>query len=118
MAWIDARDIAAVAERALLDPGLDGRVLEITGPEALSFPEVARRLAAALGRPVEHRSLTVEEALATSDGFDRHLLEVTLRRVHDGTFSLVTGTVEEVTGRPARSLEEFLAEDADALRRG
>ena len=109
VAWIDARDIAVVAERALLDEGHAGRVYELSGPEALSLPRTAELLARAVGRPVVHREVTIEEALTGTDGFERELSELTFERVHAGTFAVVTDTVERVTGRPGRTLEEFLA---------
>ncbi len=110
IAWIDARDIAAVAARALLDDGHAGQVHELTGPEALSLPRTAELLGRAVGRPVAHRELTVEETATGSDGFDRELTELTFGRVRAGIFAPVTDVVERVTGRPAATLEQFLAD--------
>jgi uncharacterized protein YbjT (DUF2867 family) len=115
VAWIDARDIAAVAERALLDDGHAGRVYELSGPEALSLPRTAELLSRGLGRPVVSREVPVEEAVAGTEGFERDLTVLTFERVRAGVFGVVTGTVAEVTGRPARSLEAFLADAAPAL---
>lgn len=117
LAWIDARDIAAVADRALLEDGHAGRVYELSGPEALSLPRTAELLAGATGRAVVHREVTVEEAVAGTGGFERELTVLTLERVRAGVFAVVTGTVERVTGRPARTLEAFLADSAPALGR-
>jgi (4-alkanoyl-5-oxo-2,5-dihydrofuran-3-yl)methyl phosphate reductase len=50
IAPIDARDVAAVAVRALLDPGHEGRAHALGGPEALSGAEVAERLSPSWGR--------------------------------------------------------------------
>ena len=63
VAWIDARDIAAVAERALLDGGHDGQVLELTGPEALTLPATAAVLSQVLGRTVRHQEISIAEAV-------------------------------------------------------
>ncbi|HEV2894794.1 MAG TPA: SDR family oxidoreductase, partial [Actinomycetota bacterium] len=52
VAFIDTRDIAAVAAELLTSPGHDGASYTLTGPEALSAAEVAERLAAATGRQV------------------------------------------------------------------
>ena len=116
MAWIDARDIAAVAERALLDEGHSGRIYELSGPEALSLPRTAELLSEAAGRPVRHQEESIEDAVIGTDGFERDLTTVTFQRVHAGTFAVVTGDVERVTGRPARTLLEFLAHTGSALR--
>ncbi|MCD4526151.1 NAD(P)H-binding protein [Nocardioides sp. cx-173] len=108
LAWIDARDIAAVAAQALLEEGHAGRVHEITGPEALSLPRTAELLSAALGRPVTHQESSVADQLEGLEGFERDLTALTFARVRAGSFSAVTDTVHRVTGRPARSLAAFL----------
>ena len=109
VAWIDARDIAAVAERALLDDGHAGRVHELTGPEALSLPRTRELLASAAGHPVAHRETSIDDAAAGLEGFERELTTLTFERVRAGSFAVVTDTVEQVTGRPARTLRDFLA---------
>ena len=110
VAWIDARDIAAVAERALLDEGHDGRVYELSGPEAITLPRTAEVLSGALGRPVSHVEITIADAVADMpEGFERDEFVWTLERLHDGAFSGVTDAVEQVTSHPARSLARFLA---------
>ena len=109
VSWIDTRDIAAVAERALLEKGHSGQVYELSGPEALTLPHTAQHLAGALGRPVVHQELTIEEAVVGLEGFERQLFVTTLERLHAGVFARVTDTVEQVTGRPARPLQTFLA---------
>lgn len=55
-AFIDARDIAAVAARALLDEGgrAASRALDLTGAEALSYAEVAAIFSEVLGRPIRY----------------------------------------------------------------
>lgn len=110
VAWIDARDIAAVAERALLEEGHAERTYELSGPEALTLPVTAQVLSSALGRPVTHLELTVEEAVAGIEGFERQAFTTTFERLHAGVYSEVTDAVERVTGRPARTLQTFMAE--------
>ena len=100
------------AERALTEPGHDGRTYELSGPEALSLPETARRLAAALSRPVEHVETTLDEALAGTVGFARTNDAGAFERVRLGMAGVVTTGVQDVTGRPARTFDDFLGEDA------
>jgi uncharacterized protein YbjT (DUF2867 family) len=52
--FVDARDVGAVAAAALLAPKPLTGPLEVTGPESLSWAQLAARLQSALGRPVEH----------------------------------------------------------------
>ncbi len=110
VAWIDTRDIAAVAERVLLEPGHAGRNHVLSGPEAVTLSRTAQLLSRALGRPVAHVELTVDEAVTGLEGFDRHLSAATFERLHAGVYAEVTDTVERVTGRPARTLQTFLAD--------
>lgn len=117
VAWIDGRDIAAVAERALLDEGHAGQVYELSGPEGLSLPRTAELLSRATGRPVIHREVTIDDAVAGTEGFERDLSALTFERVQAGSFAGVTDTVQRVTGRPARTLEVFLADSELAQRR-
>jgi uncharacterized protein YbjT (DUF2867 family) len=52
--FVDARDVGAVAAAVLLAAQPPPGPLEVTGPESLSFAQLAGRLQVALGRPVEH----------------------------------------------------------------
>ncbi len=56
VAFVDTRDIAAVAVDALVDPLVHaGQVYNLTGSTALSFDEVATLLSATLGRSITYR---------------------------------------------------------------
>lgn len=59
--FIDAEDIAAVAVRALLDDRAPNTDLVITGPQALSYGDIAAVLTEVTGRTVVHQRLTREE---------------------------------------------------------
>ena len=58
-AFIDARDIAAVATALLERDGTDGG-LTLTGPAALTHAEVAARLSAVAGRPIRYDNVAPE----------------------------------------------------------
>lgn len=53
IAYVDPRDVAAVAAVALAEDGHEGSTYELTGPAAITYEEIARDLSAATGRPVE-----------------------------------------------------------------
>lgn len=54
-AFVDVRDIAAVAAQVLVDPGAHaGKSYELTGPAALSMSEVAEELSGVLGRTIRY----------------------------------------------------------------
>jgi uncharacterized protein YbjT (DUF2867 family) len=65
ISFVSADDVAAVVDLAVRDPSLRGQVLEVAGPERLSFTQLADRLAAT-GRPgrVRHVPLPVLRALS------------------------------------------------------
>ncbi len=54
---VDVRDIAAVAVTALTAPGHEGRIYTLSGPEALTYDDMAEELSKALGRDIRHISL-------------------------------------------------------------
>ena len=109
VAWIDVRDIAAVADRALFDEAHDGAVYELSGPEAMTLPRTAEVLSDVLHRPITHIEVTIADAVADMpDGFERDEFVWTFERLHNGVYSRVTDAVEQVTGRPPGSLARLL----------
>ncbi|MEU0880203.1 ergot alkaloid biosynthesis protein [Lentzea sp. NPDC005914] len=111
--FVDAADIAAVAARALTDPLPHNTDHLITGPEALSYADAAAILTEVTGKPVRHRSVSTEEMTERfAVGLPREFAAVLARLDEDirgGAEDRVTTTVEDVTGRPARSFREFLS---------
>jgi uncharacterized protein YbjT (DUF2867 family) len=113
-AFVDADDIAAVALATLTDPAHANTQHELTGPEAITFDDVALAIAAAAGRPVRHVVVSPEvwaaDVAATGMPADyAGMLASLLAGVADGTGAATTADVEKVTGRPARSLADFVA---------
>lgn len=121
IAFVDTRDIAAVAVAALLEDGHHGAAYEITGPEALTLDAVAELVGAAAGRPVRAVDPPVDTYLAElgAAGYDATFVAAWGRafgRVADGTDAQVSDAVERVTGRPPRSLRAYVEAHADAWR--
>ncbi len=121
ISMIDARDIAAVALAALTAPGHEGRAYELTGPEAVSWGQVAEKLSRVLGRSVRYADISTEEARrrmiagGRPDWYTDALIVLFLKWARGG-YDLVSDAVERVTGSPTRGLERFLADHARALR--
>jgi uncharacterized protein YbjT (DUF2867 family) len=114
ISYVDAGDIAAVAVEALTAPGHDGRIHTISGPAALEAGEVARLLSARLGRPVGAVDPSPEDLVAGLDPWTADLFTDVDARVRAGGFRAVTDTVARVTGRAARTVEEFVDAHAEA----
>ena len=111
-AMIDVRDIAAVAVRVLTEPGHEGKTYEITGPESLSMPEAARKLSAALGKPVTYVDLPPEALLSAlrSAGMPGWQAEgiVSLHDVlSQDVAATVTDVVQKITRKPPIPFEQF-----------
>ena len=120
---VDARDIAAVIAATLTEP-LDrhaGRVHLVTGPAAISFEQVAETFSRVLSKPVRFQSLRDEqlEAGLRTAGQDpwqaTALVELNIY-ARQGHASVVTDTVERITGRPARPFEQWLRDNVAAFR--
>ncbi len=116
--WIDARDIAAVAGHALIDDGHAGAAYTLSGPEALTLAELTQRLSAATGRAVRALDPATDEAVTGLEPWLTEVLADVYERGRAGGFGVVTHDVEAITGRPARTVDAFIAEHAAAWRRG
>jgi uncharacterized protein YbjT (DUF2867 family) len=62
---IDVRDVADVAAAALTQSIHEGRTYELTGPEALSYTEMASQLSQGLGKPIEYIDMPPQAMLQT-----------------------------------------------------
>ncbi|PXX66547.1 uncharacterized protein YbjT (DUF2867 family) [Nocardia tenerifensis] len=117
---IDPADIAAVAARALTGDDLDGRTLELTGPQALLPADQIAVLAAVLDRPLVAHGLSTEETRAElTAAMPAHYVEAFLSFFADGTLDEETlyPTVREVTGRAPRTFEQWARAHAAAFAR-
>lgn len=117
---IDAADIAAVAVEALTDPALESRDHVLTGPEALTYDEVAEAISTQIGRPVRHCRLSVPELAARHATFGiPEAYALTLARMDEviaqGAEDRTTDEVQRITGRPAHSFADFLEDQRAAL---
>jgi len=111
-------DIADAAVAVLRDPAPHaGRTYDLTGPEALTFAEMAAIVTAATGRQVEFHDETLAEAYASRASFGAPDWQVdawvsSYTAVAAGELAVVSGAVEELTGHPATSLARLLANQA------
>jgi NAD(P)H dehydrogenase (quinone) len=119
--FVTRDDIADVAVEVLLADDIHhGRTYDLSGPQSLSFTDVADILTAQSGREVRYHAETVEEAYASRAQYDAPGWMVdgwvsTYTAAAAGELDLVTADVENLTGHPATSFAEFLASDPAAL---
>jgi uncharacterized protein YbjT (DUF2867 family) len=117
---IASDDVARVVATVLTDPGpYIGRALELTGPRSQNMNGVAAEYARALRRPISYVDVPwdtwAEQVLAHANlgpYVGEHI--ATMARLHrENRYDRVTDTVKEITGRPAESVEEFVARRSD-----
>ncbi len=119
IASIDPYDIAAVAVRALLDPGHEEQIHDLSGPERLLPAQRLAALAEVLGRDLRFQALTDEEARADMTGrVPEEYIHAFFSFYSDRTLdeSQVHPTVEKITGHPPRTFTQWAQAHADAFR--
>lgn len=110
--FVDADDIADVVVAALTGAAPSGRIYEVTGPNALTFTEVARIIANATGRPLLFRSISPDafgERLrqeGTPDAMIAMLIELFTTTL-DGCNSAPAKGVQEALGRAPGSFKAY-----------
>jgi uncharacterized protein YbjT (DUF2867 family) len=117
---VAAADVARVIAAVLQDPGPHvGQVYELTGPRAQSLDGVAEQYSRALNKPVRYLDVPLQEwtrqvlsAAGLPDHLEQHLSTMA-RLHHENRYDRLTHTVEQLTGRPAQSVEAFVAARAE-----
>ncbi|RVP33236.1 NmrA family protein, partial [Sinorhizobium meliloti] len=107
--YIDARDIADVAVQQLLADRLDGRTLNLTGPDIVSFRQIASLMAAALKRSVA--ALEEPPQIVPQDGdFEHRAVAQFVRLIAAGRAATTTDVVRTLLGRSPRTVAAFILE--------
>ena len=123
VAVVDTRDVASVAVCALTEAGHERRIYDLTGPQSLSFDEVADALSEATGKKISYVHVPPDYARKhlMAIGLPRWLAEdmlVLCASFREGYGSVVSSAVEDVTRKPPRAFSEFAHDYASAFREG
>jgi uncharacterized protein YbjT (DUF2867 family) len=119
---VDTRDIAAVAAQALTAPDRhQGQAYLLTGPEAVTYDDLAAALSSVLDRPIAHVSLPPEDLKAgmLAEGMPEPLADRMLdleRYFREGHANPISPDIERITGRPATTLSQYLRDHASLLK--
>lgn len=120
---IDTRDVAAVARVALLDDAhpTAQRAYHLTGPRAVSMPEIAEEISKLLGRTVtyQQRSLAEQREKLLASGLNEFVADVLLgldRLFCQSALAETTSTVEQLTGQAPRPVADWLRENTPRFR--
>jgi len=114
---VDVRDIAAVAVKALTEPNHEGKIYTLSGPEALTYDEMAQELSKVLQRSISHINLSPSDLKSgmLAEGMPEALADRMLdleRYFREGQASRITDNIRQVTGRAPRRFEEYVRETA------
>jgi uncharacterized protein YbjT (DUF2867 family) len=122
-ALIHERDLAEVIAHALHSDDLvarRGRRLELTGPQSLTHQQLVATIGEVLGRPLRYRELPPEVAKQgmIQQGIPEAFVEALMARYarEVGQPAPLSGEVERILGRPARTYAEWVADHADDFR--
>jgi uncharacterized protein YbjT (DUF2867 family) len=120
--YVDARDVAAVAFVTLTQPGHHDKLYVVTGSEAISYREASEIIGSVIGRKLRFVDESPEQARArrVREGVPPAVIESILaigayQRAGGSTVTITT-TVAELTGRPPRTVAEFIQEHAAVFR--
>jgi len=120
---IDVRDIVDVAAAVLTGSGHEGKSYILTGPEAISFHDMAATFSKVLGKEVKYVAVPHEAALQSMVGMGfpewiaRGYGEL-MEGFSQGFAEKPTDNVATLTGHPARSFEQFARDFARYFMNG
>jgi uncharacterized protein YbjT (DUF2867 family) len=114
--WIDGEDVAAIAAAALCDPERHAGKTYRIGADIKSYAEIAEIMTRIVGKPFTYEARPPEEFLSNAlaggsnaaymqSAFENYLAYSVGKR--SGVEEL-TGTFQEIIGRPPTSIEDFL----------
>jgi NAD(P)H dehydrogenase (quinone) len=133
MPFVTRADCIAAAVEALLKPGLEHRILNITGPERLTFPEMAQVIAQVAGVSIEWKDVDSDAMYAFFDSLGVPRIAVPDQTVanipwssddivsleaaiKDGWFDIQSDDFEFLVGRKPQSFRSFALERKGQLQ--
>jgi len=118
---VDVRDLAAVTVKALTEPNHEGKAYTLTGPEALTYDELANELATVLGRSISHINLSPPDLKngMLAQGMPEEIADRMLdleRYFREGQASRITNDIKQVIGRDPRRFAQYARDCASLLQ--
>ena len=117
---IHEADVVAVIAHVLMDDDLQGRHIEVTGPQSLTHEEMVGIIGEVIGRPLRFEEIPPEAAArelvanGQPEGFVTALMARYARGV--GQPATVTDQVRRLIGSSARTFASWVADHAAAFR--
>lgn len=121
IAFVDTRDVAAVAVSALTAQGHEGRAYDVTGPEALTGAQTAAALATVLEKRVTYTALSDAEAegYLKSVGIPQWFIDALAELnglARAGHLARTTDVVSRIGGKKPYTFKEFVRDYAAVLK--
>jgi uncharacterized protein YbjT (DUF2867 family) len=119
-ALVDTRDVSEAAAVVIRQPNLYNATYVLTGPQALSNPEIAEIFSRVLGREVSYVPVdddTVRKGIAGA-GLPDLVADIAVginQSVEAGAQETVTDDLEQVLGRAPRTVEQFISDHRAAF---
>jgi len=118
--FVSVRDIGAVAAKVLTSDGHTGKTYTLTGPELLTYAQVAAKLSDVLGRSVLYVNITQQQLRQSMldigmPSWQVEALADLQLYYTEGPGGVVTGDVQAVLGREPIGIDEFLKDSATAF---
>jgi NAD(P)H dehydrogenase (quinone) len=118
--YVTREDCAQAAAAALASSDTNNKTWNITGPDLVTYAELARLASELTGRPVSFEAVTPEERVAQliaagTPEFIAKLLVSSQMAIALGKMGTPTTAVKELTGREPMSVREFLSSNRAAL---
>ena len=119
--YVDVRDIAVVAAKALRGGAHDGKVYELNGPEALSYSEIAEKISRQTGIAARYVDIPAEaqRKAMLEQGMPEWQVTALLELQEyytGGQGGSLDGMLEELLERPPITMDQFLKEFAAEFR--
>jgi NAD(P)H dehydrogenase (quinone) len=123
-AYVARADLGVSAAQVLMRDEPSGRIYSETMERTYSGDEVAAEISAVFGKPVRYQAVASADwpqFMTEQWGVPPELARSTIgtmQAIEAGEFDLVSDDYRSITGRPARSLREFLEDRAQGLPNG
>jgi len=103
--------------KALSTRDYDGEALVITGPQALTYAEMASQIGDAIGKTIRFEEISDDEARPDFDDAYADALVDIWRAVREGRLATVTDGVQCVLERQPATFGQWATENAEAFTR-
>ena len=112
---IHTKDVGTVIAKVLSEDGHEGQNYEVTGPEILSFHDVAEIFSKVLGKKVDYINVPIDEYKKTLSQFltNQWYLDSVIdlfKDIAEGGIEDKTDTFQDLIGKSPCSLEQFIQE--------